>query len=107
MPNKPIRYAVVGTGGRCVTFIDPLVTKYQAFGELVALCDVNQGRLDWHNARLSGDLKYHAVPTYLAADFDKMIRETKPDVVIVTTVDAYHDVYVIRAMELGCDAVTE
>ena len=107
MADKITRYAVVGTGGRCVTFIDPLVTQYQKFGELVGLCDVNQGRLDWHNARLTGELKSKAVPTYLAADFDKMIKETKPDVVIVTTVDAYHDIYVIRAMELGCDAVTE
>ena len=36
-----------------------------------------------------------------------MIRETRPDVVIVTTVDAYHAQYVVRAMELGCDVIVE
>jgi predicted dehydrogenase len=36
-----------------------------------------------------------------------MIAETKPDTVIVTTVDSTHDQYVIRAMELGCDVITE
>jgi len=36
-----------------------------------------------------------------------MVRETKPDIVIVTSVDATHDRYIIRAMELGCDVMTE
>jgi predicted dehydrogenase len=36
-----------------------------------------------------------------------MIRETKPDVVIVTTKDGAHNQHIIRAMELGCDAITE
>jgi predicted dehydrogenase len=36
-----------------------------------------------------------------------MIAETKPDVVIVTTVDCTHDHYICRAMELGCDVMTE
>jgi predicted dehydrogenase len=36
-----------------------------------------------------------------------MIAETKPDVVIVTTKDATHNQYIVRAMELGCDVVTE
>ena len=36
-----------------------------------------------------------------------MIAETKPDVVIVTTVDSTHADYICRAMELGCDVITE
>lgn len=36
-----------------------------------------------------------------------MIAETKPDCVIVTTIDAMHDKYICRAMELGCDVITE
>ena len=36
-----------------------------------------------------------------------MVEESRPDVVIVTTVDAFHHKYVVRAMELGCDAITE
>jgi len=47
------------------------------------------------------------VPGYSDADFDRMIAETKPDGVIVTTKDCYHDKYICRAMELGCDAITE
>lgn len=101
------RYALVGTGGRSVMFIDPLTTRFPENNELVAFCDTNPGRIEFHNKRLETELKYHRVPAYAAEDFDRMIRETKPDVVIVTTVDAFHHQYVIRAMELGCDAITE
>ena len=44
---------------------------------------------------------------YEAKDFDRMIQETKPEVVIITTKDATHSQYIIRAMELGCDVMTE
>ena len=40
-------------------------------------------------------------------DFDTMLERTRPDCVIVTTMDRYHHQYVIRALEAGCDAITE
>jgi len=104
---KVTRYAAVGTGGRIVNFTDTLLKRFRANNEIVGLCDTNQGRMDFHNNRFEHELGYHRVPTYLAKDFDRMIKETKPDVVIVTTVDAYHHQYIARAMELGCDVVTE
>jgi len=36
-----------------------------------------------------------------------MIGQRRPDVVIVTTVDAFHHLYIISAMQNGCDVVTE
>jgi predicted dehydrogenase len=36
-----------------------------------------------------------------------MIRETRPEAVTVTTVDATHARYIVRAMELGCDVISE
>ena len=101
------RYAMVGTGGRTVMFLDPLVTRFKADGELVGLCDVNRGRLEYYSRRLVDEFDHPPVATFEAGDFDKMIEQTRPDVVIVTTVDAFHHQYIIRAMELGCDAITE
>jgi len=40
------------------------------------------------------------VPTY--TDFDKMVKETRPDSIIVTTVDSTRHEHIIRGMELGC-----
>ena len=102
-----VRYALVGAGSRARMFIDPLATRFRDDGELVALADPNPGRLAYHNRCLVEELSHHEVPAYGSDDFDRMVHETRPDVVIVTTVDAYHHQYIVRAMELGCDAVTE
>ncbi len=88
-------------------YIDPMITTYKNHNELVGLCDVNPARMAFHNQRLTGELGYHEVPTYLADDFARMIKETRPDCVVVCTVDQFHDKYLIAAMELGCDVVTE
>jgi predicted dehydrogenase len=36
-----------------------------------------------------------------------MIAETKPDTVIVTTIDSTHHIYIAWAMALSCDVITE
>ena len=105
--NGKVRYALVGAGSRARMFIDPLTTRFGDEGELVGLADPNPGRLSYYNRRLVSELGYHEVPTYSSDDFDRMVADTEPDVVIVTTVDAFHHEYVVRAMELGCDAITE
>ena len=75
--------------------------------ELVAFCDVNQTRMDYGNKVISEKYGYKKLHTYKAHEFDKMIEETKTDVVIVTSVDRTHHRYIIRAMELGCDVISE
>jgi predicted dehydrogenase len=101
------RYALVGTGGRGRMFVDAIAGPYRENAQLVALCDLSQKRMDWYNAHLAETYDYPALPTYRAADFDRMVAETKPDTVIVTTMDSTHHIYITRAMELGCDAITE
>lgn len=107
MPNPKTRYAIVGTGGRAGMFIMAILGEYAAYSELVGLCDLSQTRMDWYNRQIQERTGHDPIPTYLAQDFDRMIQETKPDVVIVTTMDATHHIYICRAMELGCDAITE
>lgn len=101
------RYAVVGTGGRCRMFIDAICGPYADHAELVGLCDISQTRMDVWNQHIADTFGHAPLPTSPAARFDEMIAQTRPDVVIVTTVDAHHHQYIIRAMELGCDAVSE
>lgn len=105
--DRKRRYAVVGTGGRSGMFIRAAVGDYSEHAELVGFCDANQTRMDYWNSVIAEDFGHPAVPTYLDDGFDRMVSETRPDVVIVTTVDAAHHIYIIRALELGCDAVTE
>ncbi len=100
--GRKTRYAIIGTGGRHSMYRDAILKTYASTSELVALCDVNQGRLRLSQAKGKA-MAGVDVPLYLASDFDRMIAERKPDVVIVTTVDVFHHQYIVRAMELGCD----
>ncbi|HEX3051336.1 MAG TPA: Gfo/Idh/MocA family oxidoreductase [Aggregatilineaceae bacterium] len=101
------RFAVVGTGGRASMFIQAITTTYRASCELVALCDLSQTRMNWHNELLATQAGIAPVPTYPADQFDQMISATHPDTVIVASMDATHHLYINRAMELGCDVISE
>ncbi|MDY4799350.1 MAG: Gfo/Idh/MocA family oxidoreductase, partial [Bullifex sp.] len=100
------RYAEVGIGGRARMYYEALVTKYSDINELVAFCDQSRTRMDYANSVIEG-LGGVRVPEYLPSEFEKMIDETKPDVIIVTSVDRSHDDYIVWAMEKGCDVITE
>src|SRR5690554_3014330 len=105
--QKKKRFVAVGTGGRVPMFIDPIARDYPHTAELVGLCDPSETRMRYHQKRLQESYGYHEVPIYPIEDFDRMIEETKPDSVIVTTVDAFHHEYIIRALNKGLDVVTE
>ena len=101
------RFVQVGTGGRARFFYTALATTYAETSELVAICDINKVRMEYTNNVLVNDLGYHPVRMYMADEFDKMIETEKPDVVIVTSIDRTHHRYIKRAMELGCDVISE
>lgn len=101
------KYVAVGTGGRIPMFIDPLVRDYNDVAELVGLCDSSLIRAKYHGDRLQEEYGYQEVPLYSADDFERMIEETKPHTVIVCTMDSTHHEYIIKALDLGCDVVTE
>ncbi|MEZ5413357.1 MAG: Gfo/Idh/MocA family oxidoreductase [Opitutaceae bacterium] len=101
------RFAFVGTGGRAISFIEPLVTRYREHNTLVALCDLSPTRMAYYNRKLAGAWNYGAVPAYPADQFDALLRETKPDIVFVCSKDSTHHDYIIRALHAGCDVITE
>ena len=99
--TKKMRVALVGSGSRgCGMWGRDLMQRYPDRLEFVGLCDLNPGRLDFGK-------KYIGVncPTY--TDFEKMMLETKPELLIVTTIDATHHEQIIRGMELGANVLTE
>ena len=100
------RYAQVGTGGRASFFYEAIAGTYRETSELVAFCDVNPTRMAVANRAIA---RHGAkpVPTFTPDRFDEMVRTTKPDVVIVTSIDRTHHRYIVRAMELGCDVISE
>ena len=99
------RYAQVGLGDRSILFTWAITQQYAENSELVAICDSNPGRIELR--QLMAQANGADPVSYLPEDFDRMIHETRPDVVVVTTMDATHNRYICRAMELGCDVITE
>jgi predicted dehydrogenase len=98
-----MRLAMVGAGSRGTeTWGRQLMTTHGQYVELVGFCDINPKRA----ARAPAYCGVNA-PTFAAPDFDRMIRETKPDAVIITTTDCFHASYVVRTLELGANAICE
>jgi predicted dehydrogenase len=100
------KYAQVGTGHRAHLYQNAIYKTYAETCEMVGLCDTNEGRLKVAQAEAK-EATGKIIPLYLADDFDKMLSETKPDIVIVTTIDGFHNKYIVRALELGYDVITE
>lgn len=99
--TKKMRVAMVGTGIRGVTMWGKdIVRDYPDLIEFVGLCDINEGRLNFASKYIGA-----GCPTFL--DFDEMMRTTKPDVLIVCTIDCTHHEFIIKGMEYGADIITE
>lgn len=95
------RIALVGTGIRGLKFWGEKVIKnYSDVIQFVALSDINPGRLEYAREYLKLD-----VPTYTI--FDEMLENEKIDLLFVTTVDATHDEFIIKALKKGINVLTE
>src|SRR5256885_2407011 len=99
--QRRLRMAIVGTGARgTFTWGQEVVEGYSDVVEIVGLCDSNRKRVEAAK-KLIGT----SAPSFV--DFDRMIKETRPDTVMVTTIDGTHAHYIVRALELGCDVMSE
>ena len=99
--QKPLRMALIGTGDRgTFTWGQELVEGYRDVVEIVGLCDINPKRVEAAKKLIGTN-----APSF--TDFDRMIKEIHPDTVMITTIDGTHARYIVRALELGCDVMTE
>ncbi|GAB4046977.1 Gfo/Idh/MocA family protein [Catellatospora paridis] len=96
------RYAIVGTGARAQMFAQAL----NKHGELVALADVNPARIAAQQRRLQAAGAPPAV-AYDAGDVPAMLAKERVDTLVVCSVDATHDEYIVAALDAGCSVVTE
>ena len=95
------RIALVGTGHRGSGFWGKNIQDtYNDVIEFVGLCDINPGRVATAKSVMGV-----GCPTFTS--FDEMMKTVKPELVIVTTVDATHNEFIIKAMEMGADVITE
>ena len=99
--GKPLRLALVGTGNRgTMTWGIPVAKGYTDAVQFVGLCDINPKRV-----KVAQGMIGTSAATF--TDFDEMVKQTKPDAVMVTTTCGTHYRYVVRSMELGVNPITE
>jgi predicted dehydrogenase len=95
------RYAIVGTGDRAAGMWGRSLTqRYADVLEFVGLCDINSRRVAVAREMIGVDC-----PTF--TNFDEMCDKAKPDLLMVTTVDAFHSQYIVRGLNRGMDVMTE
>jgi predicted dehydrogenase len=104
--NRPTsnkhRVAIVGTGHRGTSMWGKeLLAGWSDTVEMVGLCDINPLRL----AKAREAMGASDAPVF--TDFDAMLREARPQRVIVCTPDSTHDDFIVRALEAGVDVITE
>ena len=104
------RYAICGLSRRAVgMFALPLLggpqvgrEDYSACGDFVAILDIDRERVEAFNARQGTD-----IPVYGPDDFDRMVSDVAPDVVIVAGPDASHATYIVDALRHDLDVIAE
>ncbi len=96
-----LKIVQAGTGHRGSGFWGKnLIDAFKDTLDYVGVYDLNSGRSEYAKNLYGGNCKQYL-------DFDKMLDENKPDYVIVTTVDATHHEYIVRALNKGYNVITE
>lgn len=98
--SKPLggRVAIVGTGSRAAMFVRGIIMRPQS--SVVAICEPNAVRAAYYNALLR-ELSVPEVPIYKPEAYETMLKEQRVETVVVTCVDALHDLYIVPALEAG------
>jgi predicted dehydrogenase len=104
-------YAVCGLSARAIAqFVLPMIgnSRLPEFGDysshcrLVAILDIDEQRVQAFNRA-----QQCSIPYYSPDAFGRMITETNPDVVVVTTPDGHHARYIVEALQHGRDVISE
>lgn len=100
------KYVIVGAGSRCSYMFVTALFEGISPKELAitGVFDTNLKRSEYLANKIK-DVSGNQAKVY--EDFDLMIETEKPDGVIVTTTDSTHHEYIIKALEKGCDVVSE
>ncbi|HPC29841.1 MAG TPA: Gfo/Idh/MocA family oxidoreductase, partial [bacterium] len=105
------KYAICGFSIRGIAqYVIPLIGKpelpeygdFSKYGKVVAALDVDVERIKTFNER-----QHTSIQAYGHDEFERMVKETKPDAVIITSPDRTHAEYIIMALKHNLDVIVE
>ena len=95
------KYVLAGASGRVLDmYARPIKERFADCAKVVGIFDVNP-------LRAKKIKEMAGLNCEVFTDFDVMLKKTKPDVSIVTTVDQFHHLYIVKSLEAGLDAIVE
>lgn len=97
--KKAYRITVIGAGDRGGTYMRMLDKYYKGQVVMAGVCDILPDRMDKAYTDFGFEMK--------DADWQKVIDESNPDIVIVATPAYFHCDMSAYAMEKGCDVLQE
>jgi predicted dehydrogenase len=105
------KYAICGLSTRAIGhYVLPLTGcrklpefgDFSSYGMVCGIQDVDTERVELFLKNMDLD-----IPVYGGDQFDRMIKETQPDTVVVACSDVHHAEYTIKALQHGLDVITE
>lgn len=97
---KKTRIALVGASIRVRAFIEALQKKYSSGYEIVGIMDIDPDKN--HGLQESFGL---SVPMF--EDFDVMCDMLKPDLLLISTVDVFHEEHIVKALDRKIGVIAE
>lgn len=71
---------------------------------VVAILEPNQVRAQYYNELLKG-LGAPTVPIYKPEQYLEMLKKERVETVVITCIDALHDLYIVPALEAGGESL--
>jgi len=100
------RYALIGAGARSETYVRGIASAHADAAELVAIGDVNAGRIA-HFQALAHALGGAEPRAFAPGELERVIADEGIDRVIVAAPDATHANLVARSLRAGADVIVE
>lgn len=94
------RCAIVGIGNRAHSWLGGIVEHHPDAAELVGVCDLEIERCRDVN-------EAYGTEAAVFTDYDRMLADIKPDLVIVTSPERYHREHIVKALDAGSHVATE
>lgn len=101
------RFVLIGTGGRSEMYIRAILGNYAQVAELVAISDINPGRVEFYQKLIQEIGADGPVQTFEPGELTAFVQANAIDRVVVTTPDYTHADFIVEGLEAGADVVVE
>ncbi|MCL2735792.1 MAG: Gfo/Idh/MocA family oxidoreductase [Propionibacteriaceae bacterium] len=102
-------YAIIGCGHRAQMYVDAICGPHKDRAALVAMVDVNPGRVKVHKTIMADERGYDTsgILTGGPDDLESILARSGAERVIVTSPDYTHADMICRSLRAGTDVITE